>query len=290
MLKIQDLVTLAADAAIDLARADAKAATLKARAVAEAERIRTEVGSADRFASDQKLGVLRLDGADKPAAPVVTKDGEFGSFLAERAPEHAAATITVPAQYLAAALSSLEFAGIPQVEADVRPASSWRDWVDGSCVIQADPDTAGGWVVLYVDEEKHTHVVPGLSAVKPQPRWVLAPNQDLKRERAELGMQDAEEHLQLMAGDDNDAAPDVAPAPARIAHDPQAAAAHAVVVQGGFSTPDIEADRMMQDLERMGVANLRAIAQDAGLPSGGSKVALRARIRAHIEKQTAAPA
>lgn len=38
-------------------------------------------------------------------------------------------------------------------------------------------------------------------------------------------------------------------------HDPETAAAHAQLVQGGFSTPDIEADRMVKE---GGVARTRA--------------------------------
>lgn len=193
-LRIQDLVDIALTARIDADAATARAAALKAAAVAEAERIRLTTGLVDRFPSQQHLGNLRLDGADAPAVARVTKGEEFADFLAQHQSDAVTTTITVPADQLEAALQALEFASVPGVTARVDPGPGAADFLERRCVIQADKDT-GEWTVLHVDDEKHTHVVPGVLASKPAPRWVLSAAADKKREAIELAEADARAEL-----------------------------------------------------------------------------------------------
>jgi hypothetical protein len=194
MPRIEDLVTLAAEAALDEAAAAVRTSRFKAAAVAEAERIRLEVGQAREYPSDQGLGTLRLDNANKPAAPVVDDPAVLGEWLAQRDPSLVTVTITVPAAHLADAVDALTFAGVEHsAVATAVPAAI--DWVKDRCIVQPDPTTPSGWVALHVDEDRHTTPVPGVSAVKPQPRWALVPDAALKRHRAELAAKEAEVDL-----------------------------------------------------------------------------------------------
>jgi hypothetical protein len=252
-VKIQDLVTQASAAAIDAVGAAARAARWKAAAVAEAERIRLEVGSADRFGSDQKLGVLRLDGADRPAVPIVTKPAELAGWLAERDPGQVSATITVPADRLEAALEAIGFAGIPDVRADVTPRSGVVEWLRDNCVIHGDPDAPGRWNVLYPDPAGATDVVPGTDAVQPQPRWVLTPAAEHRKDAEAKAVADVEGEL---VGD--------------------------ATVWAALAEPEDGA------LDTLNVSELRRRCRSAGLPASGTKAELITRIGTALNSGAAA--
>lgn len=70
--------------------------------------------------------------------------------------------------------------------------------------------------------------------------------------------------------------------------DPVLAALHAIVVQGGFSTPAIEADRMKADLRDAGDEQLLTWAAKAGMPTDGTREDLEQRMCARIDERLAA--
>lgn len=70
--------------------------------------------------------------------------------------------------------------------------------------------------------------------------------------------------------------------------DPVMAAFHATVVQGGFSTPAIEADRMKADCQHVTNGQLIAWAEQAGLPVDGTRAGLQRRLCDHIDARLAA--
>ena len=63
------------------------------------------------------------------------------------------------------------------------------------CHVQADVDVPGAWRVVTILDDETVMEVPGVTAVKPTPRWVLAPDSKLKRERAEAAAGFVEEQL-----------------------------------------------------------------------------------------------
>lgn len=201
-LRLQDLVNDANAAAIDAARASARASRLRAAAIAEAERVRLTVPGADRFRSDQQLGELRLDGAGKPAQARVEKPDEWASWLAERAPDQVEAAIIMPAGRVEKAMELLDFAGLVDAQVSVRvtPAGGALGWLDGRSVIQADPDHRGAWNVLHIDGDGHTTPIPGLTATRPAPVWKLCPDTAKAKAAAEEGTSEAEEELAALAG------------------------------------------------------------------------------------------
>lgn len=262
-MRIDDLITAAADAALDADRAAVRAARLRAAAIAEAERIRLTSKSADRWTCEQGLGVLRLDGAGKPATASISKPAEYGSWLAERAPDRVTATITVPAEQLPAALDALEFAGIDRAEAAVLPGPGASEFLAEQCVIQADPDIDGTWNVLHVDQAGHTSPVPGVTASRPAPRWVLTPDKDRKQDAAASASLEVE--AELAALDGTPLAETTTPEPASSADDLATAPAVDPLGLDG---------RKRRELIQM--------CKDAGIASSGSISVLRSRLAAHL--------
>ena len=192
--RIEDLVTFAADAALAEAEAGAVTARWKAAAIAEAERLRVSFGTVDRFPSGQPgLGVLRLDGADKPAVPTVVKPAAFAEYLAENAPEYVVAQVTLPAAQLKALTDALEWTGITGVTVDLAPKNA-AEFLE-KCHVRADVDVPGAWRVVTIGEDETLMEIPGVTAVKPAPRWVLTPDTKLKKERAEAALEFVEAQL-----------------------------------------------------------------------------------------------
>ena len=138
-MRIDDLVTFASEAALEAAHAKALAEGWKARAIGEAERVRMNVPGAREFMSgDARLGALRLDGADLPAVPVITDGPALAAYLTDVAPEHAAATVTIPAADLVLLAGALESLGI-----DAKVTLSLiggEAWLKDKCKVVADVD------------------------------------------------------------------------------------------------------------------------------------------------------
>jgi hypothetical protein len=250
--RIMDLVNLASDAALDAAAAGTRATTSKAAAVAEAERIRLDIGgSADRFTSEQGLGVLRLDGANKPAVPRIEKPAEFASWLAERHPQLVQATITVPADQLEAALKAIEFAQITTVSAEAQPKTEATLWMTENCRPFADPDSPGDWLVRAATDNGYESV-PGVGATQPAPTWVLTANSDLKKARAQASADQAREQVKQLV-------------------EPAAAV--------GSPAPDPGPEPITYvDLATLSRDDLVAQCKSAGLGTSGTKAALAARL------------
>jgi hypothetical protein len=172
----QDLVNEAAAAALRSAYAAALAAGLKAAAIAEAERARAAGLPARELTADDRTGSLRLDGAGRPAAPVISDAAATTSWLAEHAPHLVRAALTVPVDRLEEALQVLEMLGMREdtvaARVEFRDPGEAAKWLADNCTIQADPDLPGKWNVLYRQaredgEEGATLTpVPGVSAVK----------------------------------------------------------------------------------------------------------------------------
>jgi hypothetical protein len=70
--------------------------------------------------------------------------------------------------------------------------------------------------------------------------------------------------------------------------DPVMAAFHACFIQGGYSTPEIEAGRMKTDCQRISDAQLVAWAEEAGLPTDGSREDVQRRMCDRIDERLAA--
>jgi hypothetical protein len=202
-MKIQDIVDAALAARLDHDATGARADRLKAAAVAAAERLRLEVGLVDRFPSQQGLGNLRLDGADAKAAVRIEKPAEVADWLAQRRPDLTVATLTVPAARLQDLLDAAEFSDIP-VTAEIQLTGDGQQWVKDNCHPVA---VEGGWVARAVLDGAPEEV-PGLSASRPAPRWVLTADPKVKKLRTAEAVQDAELEL---GGDQPE--PAVVPAP-----------------------------------------------------------------------------
>jgi hypothetical protein len=327
-VSLQDRVNAALAARDEADHARARADALLAAVIGEAERLRTSGVSVRELSSDQRIGTIRLDGADLPAAPLVDKPDELASWLAEHFPELVTAMIRVPVEKLEEALQALGYAGLdgPAVSATVaaRDLGEVLAWLARECVVQADPQIPRAWNVLHRDDQGHLTPVPGTTARPPSPSWKVLVNKDRKRATLAAAQQEAEEMVALMRAEDekfgealtaailddlnNPPPPPDETSPIRgqdasaraedvltlteklergmRAGDPEAAAAHAVIVQGGYSTPEIEAERMAADRrERGGTVTpnmprpiLVAHARELGLPVSGTKAELVARI------------
>lgn len=70
--------------------------------------------------------------------------------------------------------------------------------------------------------------------------------------------------------------------------DPVMAAFHATVIQGGYSTPAIEADRMKADFRRTSDAQLAVWAEEAGLSTDGSREDMQRRLCDRVDERLAA--
>jgi hypothetical protein len=274
--RIEDLVDTACGAAIEAEAAAVRALRMKAAAVAEAEHLRVTGGLVDRFPSSQGLGNLRLDGADRPATPTITGSSEYASWLADHAPDTVTATLTVPAPLLEQAMEALGFAGIPGTPA-VTPGPAAGEFLRDRCIVQADPDLPGGWLVLHVDGQRHTHPVPGVTASRPSPRWVLTPTSQLKKDAAQRAGDAADAELALLRTD-LAADPDPTPAAAR--------PALTVVPEPAAAPP--ERSWTGEDLDLLDMAGLRHLCKEAGLRATGNKRDLRSRLTDHRAARTAA--
>ena len=199
-MRIDDLVTYAAAAALDLAETKARAESWKARAVGEAEWVRMNVPGAREFMSGEgRLGALRLDGADLPAAPLVTDGLAFAAYLAEAAPEHASATVTIPAASLALLEGALVAFGI---DAKITlQAVGGEGYLKDQCKVVADVDTPGAWKVLAVAADGTTTAVPGVTAQRPQATWKLIPNNEKRRDRIAAAVAEVDEQAESMRDD-----------------------------------------------------------------------------------------
>lgn len=196
-MSLLDLLNAAADAKLQSAYHDALASGLKAAAIGEAERLRSTHVPVRELNSDQGLGALRLDNDGKPAVPVIDKPEETASWLAQVEPALVQATISVPVDKLEEALEALGYAGIagPHVTAKVesRDPDATARWLAAHCKVQADPQMPGAWNVLHVDAEGHTALVPGASAVRPSPYWVIKTNDDLRAANVATAQSEVEE-------------------------------------------------------------------------------------------------
>jgi hypothetical protein len=196
MSSLQDLVNAAIAERLEADYRAARADAFKAAAVGEAERQRAAGVPVRELSSDQRLGALRLDAADLPAAPIVTKPEEFSSWLAEHAPALVAGLIRVPADRLEEALEALGYAGLsgPTVSAAVVPKDSEETarWLKDNTVVQADPQVSRAWNVLHRDEEGHLTPVPGTSAVQPVPQWKVIVDKDRKSGATEVARTEVE--------------------------------------------------------------------------------------------------
>jgi hypothetical protein len=294
-MSLQDRVNAALDARLDADKARGLADALLAAVIGEAERARADGTPIREMSSDQRIGSIRLDGADLPAAPAIDKIDELASWLAEHFPELVTATIRVPVEKLAEALAALGYAGIdgPAVSASVAPRDLGEvlAWLARECVVQADPQISRAWNVLHKDGDGHLTPVPGTTARPPTPTWKVCLDKNRKRDALAVAAVEAEEILaeldagpslgealtaailndlenpppppdetspvtpwQTHSGDD-DFPPEVETLAAKLergmrAGDPEAAAAHAILIQGGYSTPEIEAERMAADRAR----------------------------------------
>jgi hypothetical protein len=273
MPALQDLLNLAAEARLQQWYADTRADALKAAAVGEAERVRAEGVPLDRLASDRGLGSLRLDGAGAPPRPVISKREEVASWLAERSPGLVTATITVPADKLEDALKVLSYAELdgPTVTAKVVPADEDLAvrWIAQNCIAQADPDTPGAWNVLFRDSEGHLSPVPGVNVVQPRPRWVMAVDDERKKDMVATAVAEVDTTIaELRAPKRADALPIPSPAPAG-----------ADAVERFDKLVEREPGAEVSGLSR---AQLVQRCRDAGLATSGTKAALVERLTAVV--------
>ena len=182
-MRIDDVVTFASEAALDLAEAQAKAGAWKAKAVGEAERIRMEVPGAREFMSgDARLGALRLDGADLPATTLVTDGAAFAGHLVKYAPGEATASVTIPADRADDLRQALEFLGITGA-VSFAAIGGGAAYLKDHCKIVADPELPSGWKVLAITDDGTTVPVPGVTGTRPVPTWKLIPNNEKRKER-----------------------------------------------------------------------------------------------------------
>jgi hypothetical protein len=209
-----DLINAAASAELDATYALARRDGLKAAAIGEAERQRAAGLPVRELASDQGLGSLRLDAANLPATPVITKPDEVTAWCAEHAPQLVEASVRVPVAMLEHVLSLLEFADLsgPEVTArvDFRDQGETARWLADECIVQADPEIPRAWNVLHRDGHGHLTPVPGVTGVQPQPRWVLTANPTRKAQNKATAAEEIAGFVdELRARDAVERAPDV---------------------------------------------------------------------------------
>jgi hypothetical protein len=196
---VPELVSAAADAAIQLAAAKRRFDAYKAAAIAAADRAVTADG-ARSFLSDIGLGELRRDNVGKPAQPRVTNRNALAEWLADpgHAPDQVTTTITVPVDQLVDALAALEFAGIDKVSADVHLVGGVEGWIDDHTVLVArdvPEGTTPVWDAVWVGPDKTQEALPGVEGTRPVEYWVLTP--DAKRREAAEAEADAEVAAEL---------------------------------------------------------------------------------------------
>lgn len=206
-MALTDLVNEATAAALDVRYREARAARLKAATVAEAERLRLAGAPVRELTSDQGLGSLRLDGEGRPVAPAIQKQDEVDGWLAQVEPSLVEALISVPPGRLAEALDILEFHGFTTREVSSRVTS--RDlkatlaWLAAHCRIQPDPQIPRAWNVLHQDNEGHLTPVPGVTAVKPAPYWVVTTNDDRRKDYVATAESEVEELVRQLRQQDD---------------------------------------------------------------------------------------
>jgi hypothetical protein len=134
------------------------------------------------------LGAIRLDNTNGETTPAVTDAAEFASYVAERYPHEAVATITVPAGQLEAALEALGFAEVKvdKAEVAVRPAFQTRILGDVE-LAQDEPEEEGGekpphYGVLIDKESGNVERVPGIGANIALPKLVVTVSNEAKAE------------------------------------------------------------------------------------------------------------
>lgn len=258
-MRIDDLVTFAADAALNAAEAKATADAWKARAVGEAERIRMQApGCRDFMSGESRLGSLRLDGADLPAVASVSDGQALAAYLAKHAPDHAEATVTVPADALDLLIGAMESLGVTAT-ARLNPVDATA-WLANYCTVVADTDRPEAWKVLEVTPDG-TRDVPGVTASRPVPTWKLIPNNDLRKERIAAAGAAVADQVEAMS----EAAPQLAVVPDRAPAD-------------GVSTTPTTA--LARYAGARTVRELKEACKAAGLPVSGTGAELQARLDA----------
>lgn len=258
---VQELLAARAEADAHRARADVLAAGLKQLAL---DRYR-EDGTITKWRV-AGLGEVRLDKADIPARPTIVKPAEFADHLAQRDPAAVVATITLPADQLAAALDALAFAGIGGVTAAAAPIPDRAaDWLADHAMVRAHPDTPGAWQVVEVEDRDGVTVllgeVAGVTGIRPAPSLYVSVDRDLRARRVAQATADLEDET----------GEPVEPAPALVAAD------------NGTSS----AGEAGGDLAGLSHTDLRARCKSAGLPAAGSKQQLIERLAAKLAGDTA---
>lgn len=317
-MPLQDLVNLALD---QRRRADyerAKADALLAATIGEAERLRAAGVSVRELDSDQRIGTLRLDGANLPAAPVIEKTDELASWLAERSPELVTASVGVPVERLEEVLELLDMAGLRdgvEAKVELRDLGKTLAWLGERCKVQADPQIPRSWNVLHVDDEGHTTPVPGTTARPPTPTWKVLVDRNLKADGAAVAQSEAEEMVRQVRDADaaaHAAAVDADRADARdelaeLEDEPDelehtgALERFAAQVEHGLDVVRHEPgdgaalERFDRLVERVVSASmpkplLVARARELGLPSTGTRAELAARINSPREHAAAVAA
>ncbi|WP_053207967.1 hypothetical protein [Jiangella muralis] len=195
------------------------------------------------------LGTIRLDGADLDPKAVVSDRAEFASFVAEQWPTEVVATITVPADQLPAALEALDFAGVPVEESDATVREAFQGKYLGELVVEKDPAAPEGETRYYAADRKLGVIVPGLGGKPSNPHLTVAVDKDAKADAIEAALAEPVDEPR----DDTTTtdAPNVVD-PAFFNTDGswksiEHAVAHATNVQGGATTPEVEARRMLRE-------------------------------------------
>ena len=157
------------------ARIDILRSRLDAAARAEWER----TGAAPSWKT-KGMGVVRLDGADADLTATVTDGHAYASYMAEHHPSETVATLTLDPTQLEAALQALEFAEVTVHMADVtaRPGFAKVHLAGLTLITHKDEDGKDVHEFLEVDGEDdgsgEAWNVPGLTAMQPPPRFVIA--------------------------------------------------------------------------------------------------------------------
>jgi hypothetical protein len=206
-MPLQDLVNAALAERRDADYRRARADALLAAVIGEAERLRSTGVSVRELDSDQRIGTLRLDGANLPAVPAVSDPGELASWLAERFPDLVTASVAVPVGRLEEVLDLLDMAGLRGIaEASVAPRDLPQTlaWLGEHCKVQADPETPHTWNVLHVDSDGHTTPVPGTTARPPAPTWKVLVNKTIKADAVAVARSEIEEFVRELREQDAD--------------------------------------------------------------------------------------
>lgn len=149
-------------------------------------------GAVAKF-KNRKAGEVRLDGADPEPKAVVTDPAAYASWVAERHPTEAVATIEVPADRLDDALAVLALGGIDDAKAKVEVRDVFKTaHLKGLDLVEVDDTDPTQWTAYDPESAEQVDGVGG--RLRAQVLKVLLPKALKEEIEADATAEDTELH------------------------------------------------------------------------------------------------